>query len=115
MRVTVFIAIFFLFIICIITASFAAPTAEIVRDSSIGVESDTFASIQMTPSDTYGFVKLDTNGNITASPSNLQASDLNSNMVLTVGDIDSPSSNEAFTIKNTRTEALVYTLRLAPS
>jgi len=108
----VFIGIFLIFVSSLLTLSFAAPTAELARDSTVNIASDNTALVQLQPSPSYDFVKLDPNGNITASPTNLGADSINSQMTLNIGDSTNPNGDYAFTIKNTQSKAVQYDIKL---
>lgn len=59
-------------------------------------------------------VQVTSIGNLTISPSNLNATALNRNMILSLGSQTTPNEDDAFTIESTRPTAVKYTFSLQP-
>jgi hypothetical protein len=90
--------------------AFAAPNIQLDRTSDIQVDTDKNSVLTLTPNPNYDIITA--TPDLTITPANVGASSMNENAVLTLGNINSPSTNEAFTIQNIIGEQVTLQIQL---
>lgn len=85
-------------------------SATVDRTSGVNIAADNNAVVTLTPSTSYGLVKLDASDELSISSSNVGASSFNRNMYLQLGSPSDPSADYAFTMNNSTSRTVDITM-----
>lgn len=108
-----FIVLIFLTAVGAISMAFASPSAQLERSIKSNVVADNTATIQLTPSSSYGMVQIEQQGKLSISPQNVGADSINTNSILSLGDQSQPEIDYAFRIENPKSQPVMYTFSLS--
>lgn len=88
----------------------AFTSAEVIRDSTIGVEADNNAIISLNPGTAGDAASLDSNGELTIDASPGSSSGVNVGATFSYGDNASPTTDYAFSLTNSDSQERDFTV-----